>query len=153
MRSVYGRGRAAIFARCDLAVECKNCPLIDSLSEELNFECCSIVYGDNVCVVCIYHSNNVIADYNIFINKFEQLLRFCSDRFKHVIITGDLNVDKLNQNKNRGEYSRYVVLKDLIESYCLKCLFVLCPCALTLTCDGNTISNASEVACKFGSFF
>ena len=24
---------------------------------------------------------------------------------------------------------------------------------ITLTCDGNTISNASEVACKFGSYF
>lgn len=123
-RTEHIRGGAAIFGSAQIASRCRTCTYVNSMAAEFHFECCSLILDGQLCVVCIYRSNNVLlSNYNVFLSRFEQLLRFCCSTFRYLIITGDLNVDKLSTNGvDAVARKRYVALKDLSESFQLRCL-------------------------------
>lgn len=93
------------------SLEVKQLSFISDLSSEFIFECCGIdIVNYNIIIVCIYRIPG--TNTRLFFERFIILLdKLKSKTKKHVILTGDWNIDTLKDTVQARE------LKDLLESY------------------------------------
>lgn len=139
------RGGVAIYVKNNINFNSLHC--IESLSMYFNFECCGISLPElNCIIVCVYRTPD--SNFNIFIKSLEALLQKIVIRSRHVkkkvIITGDFNVDILENTK------RTSVFKNTLLKYNLT-LTINEPTRITLrskTCLDNIITNFKNYSSK-----
>lgn len=84
------------------------------LSCEKIFECCGIDLPDHKCsIICLYRIP-VMSNINTFMYKLDLLLHKLSSKNRKLIITGDLNINILKQDKNSND------LNNLFLNYNIK---------------------------------
>lgn len=99
-REHHIHGGAAIYARSEIASECKQLSYFRNFSAEFTFEC-SIVCFRALCIICVYRSD--AGDFHMFLTRLSRVFAgIMRDRgkFQSVILCGDLNVDSLKDSPN-----------------------------------------------------
>lgn len=114
-RQNHAHGGTVIFAKHNIANECKNIKSICELSIDLSFECSAISYSKNTCIICLYRSPN--SDINTFLVQLSNLLTRVTNKYKNILICGDFNIDSMNKSLNT------LMLEDIVQSYGLSSLF------------------------------
>lgn len=102
-------GGTAIYAREEIAADCKGLDVYNGLSCEFVFECSAVLFRDRTCILSLYRSQR--GDFDIFVELLAGILADNMSKKRDVVICGDFNVDNLRDSNQR----RY--LRDLISSY------------------------------------
>ena len=115
-RKSHIHGGTAVFVKNENKYinNCKSIQTVNNLSVDLSFECSSICYNKNSCIVVLYRSPN--GDYNIFIRQLTMLLQIVTKKYTSIYICGDLNINKLKRSVENS------ILHDLLESFDLTSL-------------------------------
>ncbi|KAG5884798.1 hypothetical protein JTB14_010861 [Gonioctena quinquepunctata] len=112
-RKAHIHGGVAIYANSKISGNCKEIN-VRKFCIELDFEIVAVSIDEHLCVACIYRSPDGSTD-NFFLNLSTSLMEII-ERSKYQVIMGDLNIDKLTQDKNSKE------LNYIFESFSLKSL-------------------------------
>ncbi|KAG5877017.1 hypothetical protein JTB14_000093 [Gonioctena quinquepunctata] len=112
-RKAHIHGGVAIYANNKISGNCKEIN-VRKFCIELDFEIVAVSIDEHLCVACIYRSPDGSTD-NFFLNLSTSLMEII-ERSKYQVIMGDLNIDKLTQDKNSKE------LNYIFESFSLKSL-------------------------------
>lgn len=126
-RETYTHGGVAIYAKSSFACDPLNA--INILSEEKSFECCAVkIKKINVIIISIYRSPD--SDFNLFLQKFEELLNIISRHVKfELYICADFNINFFNIAD-----ARVRKFGDMLECYDL----------VTTITDATRVTNVSE---------
>lgn len=103
-------GGSAIFVK--KTVNFKPVNYVTNLSKQIIIECCAIsitVNSINMCIICVYRPPN--SCFSDFLNIFSQILVFCTTQFEKIIVFADLNIDFLNNIREKR------ILADIFNSY------------------------------------
>lgn len=99
-RSKQRRGGSCIL-HCN-SITTKELPFLKELASELTFECCGLeIVEYKIILVCIYRTPT--ANVKIFFKKLHLLLDKLKSFKKHIIITGDWNIDTLKKSNMSDE--------------------------------------------------
>lgn len=110
-RSQHKHGGVAIMVDGGVAEHCTEIKWVNQLAEELHFECSGMLYKGTVCIVVVYRSSNS-REFDFFFTKFEHLISIVVQRYKTVIVCGDLNI-----NGGDADCKQTKRLNDILESY------------------------------------
>ncbi|KAG5862996.1 hypothetical protein JTB14_025659 [Gonioctena quinquepunctata] len=95
-RKAHIHGGVAIYANSKISGNCKEIN-VRKFCIELDFEIVAVSIDEHLCVACIYRSPDGSTD-NFFLNLSTSLMEII-ERSKYQVIMGDLNIDKLTQDK------------------------------------------------------
>ncbi|KAG5892474.1 hypothetical protein JTB14_017438 [Gonioctena quinquepunctata] len=95
-RKAHIHGGVAIYANNKISGNCKEIN-VRKFCIELDFEIVAVSIDEHLCVACIYRSPDGSTD-NFFLNLSTSLMEII-ERSKYQVIMGDLNIDKLTQDK------------------------------------------------------
>lgn len=109
-RTTHIHGGVAIFCRTNLADNCKIL-CTKRYCIELDFEVVAVMYNEHSCIANIYRSPK--GDINNFLLHLSLFLADFNNKFRHIILTGDFNIDKLSDNRQNKS------LSEIIESFSL----------------------------------
>lgn len=94
---------------------------LSKFSTEFVCECVGITFrlcNKKIALICIYHSCNYNTseenNFNKFIAIFNTLLCHVTEKYEHILICGDFNIDNLGQSLSKD------IFFDLLESFNLK---------------------------------
>lgn len=104
-------GGVAMLAEEGSAESCTPVDWIAEFSEEMHFESAGMLYRGAICVVTIYRSSNS-REYNLFFNKFEQLISRVTSKYKAVVVCGDLNI---HGEDTKDRHSKHII--DVLQAY------------------------------------
>lgn len=112
------RGGTAIYIKTKYLNSVRERTDLANLSLELHFEICGVevsIRDVNVIIITVYRSNNITSDIEIFFDRLEQALQIVSRPGSVLILAGDLNIDKRDDDRDSRR------LSNLIRSFNLVC--------------------------------
>lgn len=113
-RSVFKNGGVAIYLKRSINYIKIN---LDKFVSEINCElCCVKLLNENIIIVSVYRSPS--GDLNVFLNLFENALRYLMKGSGKIIVCGDFNIDiKKERDKSSILFMNLLRSLDLICTY------------------------------------
>lgn len=132
-------GGVCIYSRFNISDNCKKLPCLSKFCVECILECCGVEIAClNLILIVIYRVPN--SDFNIFLQKMNELLEEVCYGNKTIVIGGDYNLNFLIHDKQTSSFL------DLIHSFNCNILFQE-PTRVTprsQTCIDNFVTNLME---------
>lgn len=144
-RKTCGGGGVMILSRDNAQVKKVTLPEMSKLCLDKEFECCAVkcnFIGSSFVLLGIYRTPGIVYD-NIFLDKLDIALTLLNQRYKQVILAGDININVLNPSSRT-----FLRLSNILTQHKMQYL-VNFPTRVTVDCKSaidNIITNLPKTS-------